>query len=50
MVSGYGYAIEGLAILFKLMAIILAISVPLGLWKLYDLAVLVFAHLSIHVV
>jgi hypothetical protein len=35
---------DGLATLFLMMALVLAIAVPLGLWKLIDIAIWLCHH------
>lgn len=39
---------EGFVALFKLMVVLLAITIPLGLWKLIDIAVWLFRNVTIN--
>ena len=39
---------EGLVALFKLMVALLAITIPLGIWKLIDIAVWLFRNVTIN--
>ena len=39
---------EGFVALFKFMAILLAFTIPLGLWKLIDIVIWLFEHITIN--
>ena len=39
---------EGFVALFKLMVALLAITIPLGIWKLIDIAVWLFRNVTIN--
>lgn len=39
---------DGFVALFKLMVVLLAITIPLGIWKLIDIAVWLFRNVTIN--
>lgn len=39
---------SGLVSLFKLMAILLCVTIPLGLWKLTEIAIWIYGHVNVN--
>lgn len=44
--SDYDFIFKGIADTFGLLLLVLAISVPLGLWKLVEIIIWVYKHIS----